>query len=303
MLRKNIAPMLASPYDKCVIGDWSHFALEQKFDGIRLMVYVDRSDMTVRAHTRPRDKGTRFIDFDLPQHLAGELLRLPSGIYDGELLNGTISTDVKRKDLRDQMTFMVFDFLYDDHAAISLVGKTYDERRMALEYIFLRVKVDPRYVQLAPSMHVKSESEMVKVRNAIWKTGGEGIMLKRRSSVYHAGKRSKDWIKVKRVEHATLEVVGFKRTRGTVRNLGPFSIVLLRDAKGVTASCKVLNDEELDRINAAWTSRHRMKLDDVNEDMAARHPFVGRKLVIEYFGMTNDGNYRGPVLWDRWEDE
>lgn len=303
-MSNKFSPMLAEPFTKAVkrgvIGDFTHFALEQKYDGIRLVVYRGMVTGDIDAFTRPRDNGTRFISQrdKLSPRLLKELSKLPYGyVIDGELLNGDVSTDVKRRDILDGQSFVVFDLLA--LAGSPVISFTYDERREALDILYARVGFDPSLVRLAPSTPLKNEAHFKKLRDAIWRSGKEGVVLKRRSSVYHAGKRTLDWIKVKKVEHDALEVIGFERSRGDVMNRGRFAIVRLRGSHPnpkTWPTVKTLNDEQLDKFNLAYGG-----LTDVG--ITAMLKAQRRMLVIEHFGRTREGGYRGPVLWDRWEDE
>jgi ATP-dependent DNA ligase len=155
---------------------------------------------------------------------------------------------------------------------------------------------------------------------AVWDRGGEGAVLKRLDSKYYAGQRAGQrgvpacWIKIKREFHDTLTVVGFEPSRGTVRFPGhPFAIAKLRDAKGNETTCKVVNDKELAKLGIEFNRRYPIRTERVltlaqrvaeqSKLAGFKWPFEGRKLVIEHYGRTNKGGYRGPVRWDRWEDE
>jgi hypothetical protein len=76
-----------------------------------------------------------------------------------------------------------------------------------------------------------------------------------------------------------MKVVGFEDGL-----LGACSVVHLVDDSGIFTSCKVLNGEELKRIQADPSS------------------FIGRKLLLDYQEKTPDGMYRHP-RWDRWVED
>jgi len=293
-----IKPMLASPMKKVTITNWTDWAVEEKFDGHRLIVYVNR-DYDVQAYARPRGDG-RMIERELAPGLREQLAKLPDGVYDGELIGGETSTDVSRLDLRDSLTFVVFDILQlGEH---SCVGRVYSERRQLLETMFSRVDVDSAVVRLADSFRFHNETTFNAFVKGVWKRGGEGAILKRRTSMYHAGKRNGDWLKKKRQEHASLTIIGFEATKGTVMNRGPFAKVRLRDDDGNVTSCKTRDDYELDQFRSQYAATKYGK-DHPLYIEGAPHPAIGRRLVIEFQQRTRDGGYRGPVLWDRWEDE
>jgi bifunctional non-homologous end joining protein LigD len=281
-------PMLAAPLKRGRITNWNDWAIEEKFDGHRRIIVVGAlGDVT--AYSRP-GKTKPMIEQPLPEHLEVALRQLPAGIYDGEDLAGDTATDVKRTDLAHERRIVLFDVL--SLAGQSCQSCTYDQRRELLGKAVARVKT--RGVRCSASTVLTRQRDVEAFVNAIWKTGGEGAILKRRASIYHAGKRTEDWLKVKRVEHFTLTLVGWQPSRGTVRFPGhPFAIVVLRDAEGNETTCKTKDDEEL----AAFEKGGFLPA------VKGTHPALGRKLVIECGGRTRDGGYKGPVIWDRWEDE
>lgn len=284
-------PMLACPMKDGLIKHWNEWSIEEKFDGHRLIVHVnpDPGQPSVQAFARPRGDG-RMIERVLPDHLQRELRLLPSGIYDGELLSGDTGTDVTRGDLAHERSFVVFDLLRA--GIIDTTRIEYFGRRAALELIFSKIKNSPSVLRLATTKLLTREDDMVRFLKLVWGANGEGAILKRNHSFYHAGKRTKDWVKVKRVMHATLTVVGFEHSRGDIVDRGPFAIVRLRDDDGNETTVKTLNDFELARFE-----RER------RESGHTKHPAIGRKLVIEFPQRTRTGGYQGPVRWDRWENE
>lgn len=299
--------MLASPMSKADIKNWNDWALEEKFDGHRLIVQVGRgSKREVTAWTRPRKhagdvSGKSMSEKVLPPHLLEALARLPVGIYDGELLGGDTSTDVTRTDLAHTLRFVVFDVLRFGEANHNVMTDSYDLRRVILERIFADLEGwSKTSVILAQSIRVTCEADVTKLVTKIWEEGGEGAILKRRSSTYQPGKRSRDCVKVKKCLTAVLTVVGFEPTRGKVLNRGKFATVILEDANGERTSVKTVNDAEIEAFNAQWDQRSSITTHQ--DDPSTAHPAIGRRLRIEYQDWTPKGGYRHP-RWDRWEDE
>lgn len=290
-----LKPMLASPMPEGFSirpGEW---AVETKFDGHRLLVEVSAGvqgqaglftdGKTVRAWSR---HGLPRI---LPVHLMEALGQFPEGLYDGELLvPGLRSFGVTELTNSPALVFTVFDLL--ELLGHSLVAKPYDERRSYLAEMFNREHIQKlsKAVQLAQSQNVETMIMVRSICQAVWDADGEGLILKRRKSPYCSGKRSKDFIKMKQLRSAVLEVVGFAPGKGLIVDRGPYAMVLLRDAEGQETSVKTLNDKEL----------YRFQVDAAASELG--HPAIGRKLRIEYQERTTDGSYRHP-RWDRWENE
>jgi len=208
----------------------------------------------VAAFARPgRDGVAR--GRDLPTHVVVELQRFPDGVYDGELLAPSgKSWDVTT--VGAQLVFVVFDVLH--------VEGSYDRRRTAL---LDALRVLP-LGQMAVST-VESVAPSWSAVEAIWKRGGEGVIVKRRASYYRPGYRSPDWVKVKQSHAATLMITGFDAGKS-----GPYSTLKLRDVDGHDTTVKTLDNEMLRAIAAAPAS------------------FVGRRVVISFQEKTPSGSYR-----------
>lgn len=246
------APMLASAMTKRLEGaDFDavygrDFLLDVKLDGWRLTVV--KRGTAVCGWTRPR-KG-KAAAFGVPSNIVTAMQALPDGIYDGEFMAvkaGAKSGDAARVDLPKQ--FVVFDVL--ELLGRSLMAETIEDRRAALE---LAVAHDTTGTVIPVPQVAASWSAV----EAIWSVGGEGAILKRRGSRYLPGKRSADWIKVKKLEQHTVTITGF-----TAGKFGPHTCIEFVFADGQTGRC------------LAKDGRWR------DEFAGAPEAFIGRRLVIE----------------------
>lgn len=297
-------PMLAKPMSaKGIVTRWSDWAIEEKYDGHRLIIEVAaaRHGVEVTAWSRPRGDDQEMAVRELPTHLVADLEKLPAGVYDGELLvavKDATGTDVTRTDLEHFRYVVLFDVLrYAPQG--DTVGWPYVDRHELLQVIDR--STSKLSVMVAPMVLVNSEADVKRFVERVWKRGGEGAILKRRLGTYEPGIRSKNCVKVKRVSHATLTVVGFEPSRGTVRFPGhPFAVVKLRDVEGNETTVKTKDDFELNRLMSQWSVSTKSGLPYKAGDP---HPALGRQLVIEFPKRTRTGGYQGPVLWDRWADQ
>lgn len=288
-----VKPQLAKPL-KDALPDPQNWIAEEKYDGHRLIVSVgDGTARTLFDEVGVRAWSRDAKDRILPARVREALRSLPAGTYDGELLApGERSYGVTVLGNVDLLVYVIFDVIHLLGRDLTSTGiaATYDERRAALEEVahargipendFTQV-TDP--VQIAWNSVADGSdalcSTVQRLSEEVWSRDGEGLILKRRKSLYEVGKRTKDWLKVKKVLSSVLTVIGF--TAGT---MGVHSIVVLRDDEGNETSVKWKNLEELAAIEADPKSR------------------IGRRLRIEYQERTPDGGYRHP-RWDRWEDE
>jgi hypothetical protein len=260
-------PMLASAMTKGTFADYCTpaYALEQKFDGHR--VIIRKGPGTVLAWSRPRS-GKAALIRTLQHALVDAIGYLPHGVYDGELVTaGGRSWDVAR--LETEKTLVLFDVL--EIMGRSVVGESYTTRRelltLALDH-YLTVLDGPPLLAMPSSQPVCWEAV-----EAIWQRGGEGAILKRVAAPYQPGKRSADWLKVKKVGSAVLTVNGFEAGKN-----GPYSVLKLRGADGQETTVKTLTNALLAAIEAAPSS------------------FIGRRVVISYCELTDTGSYRHGIF-------
>lgn len=255
-------------------GEW---AVEEKFDGIRIetVMYNGRVDSWSRAEKW----------HPLPNHIQAQLRKLPNVILDGEVYApGKRSYGTTEKANDKDCIYVVFDLLATPDST-SCQLDSYDDRHSALENCIRSYKLSDA-VQVASSCPINSRKEMLALQKSIWARDGEGIILKRRKSIYLPGARTKDWLKSKKLQTKVMRLTGFEAGTSEIVNRGPFAKVCLEDTEGYTCTVKTLNDEELEN----FAKRNRS---------GKTHPDIGRWLWIEFHERTPKGKYREP-RWDRW---
>jgi hypothetical protein len=255
-----LKPMLASalPEDR-TIDDYSaaDYVMEEKFDGHRRIILVTADG--VSAWSRLGNV------VELPLHLKQAVRACcANGLYDAEqLIPGGTATDVKALDKQDEAILRIFDLL--------ALGSS-QSPTMALPN--RRVLLEESVTALDATLAVAEQWDPSRARlKAFWADGKEGAVLKKRGALYVPGKRSRDWIKLKRFVPTTMTVIGFAGGK-----LGPHSVVLVVDDHGIETSVKALDDT-------------------FRASVAVQGPaaFVGRRLVVEHQGRT-EFSYRSPMF-------
>lgn len=275
-----IEPMYASPYPKDFNPKPGEWVAEQKFDGHRLIVGVSDKPSTLFDNRTIAAWSRNGLPRVLPTHVREALAELPVGMYDGELLvPGKRSYGVTELTEQKNLVYTMFDIL--SMMGRNLRGNTYDDRRQVMNTLFnnLNFKLKPGLIQAWAQVINDGAREIDLMAQQVWDEDGEGLILKRRASLYHPGKRPKDWIKIKKLRSDVLTIVGYVPGR-----MGPHSTVLLQNSSGLEVTVKAKND------------LRRAALD------ANPEAFIGRRLRIEFQERTPDGSYRHP-RWDRFEDE
>jgi ATP-dependent DNA ligase len=191
-----ILPMLATRLkDPRRLAD-PRFSAEPKLDGQRAQLHV-RAHRTVHAFSRP---GRELIQLPGLAWLREVRWPVASAVFDGEAVAGDDSEGIQavfeaRHRPRSPMAFAAFDLLDLDGEGV--MGEPWTARRKRLEDL---LEVPPSGVCLVP---------VTDNAPALWDTwvgmGGEGIVLKERTSLYRAGVRAPAWLKLK--PKLTLDVV------------------------------------------------------------------------------------------------
>jgi bifunctional non-homologous end joining protein LigD len=214
------APQLATLVDAVPAGNnWMH---EIKFDGYRTLVACAGGE--VRIHTR---KGLDWTEKFVPLAERFRAMDLPPCLIDGEVVAydaggnpdfSALQTVLKRghgsqKD-SDKLSFHAFDLLELDGR--DLTGLPNIERKERLEAL-LATAEPPIHV----ADHVIGAGE--KLYRAMCAAGQEGIISKVIDGKY-AGKRTRNWVKVKCTLRQEFVVIGWKKSSAAGR---PFSSLLL----------------------------------------------------------------------------
>ncbi|HEV3123744.1 MAG TPA: DNA ligase D [Candidatus Dormibacteraeota bacterium] len=229
-LPTRLAPMQAMSVDAPFTRQG--WVFEMKYDGVRALATKSRGRVSLRGR-KGRDETGRY-----PEVAAlASALRLDEALVDGELVSldegGHPSFErlqqrinlgdvrqVERAIARVPVTYVIFDLLAangHDLRQLPLV-----ERKRALR-LALRDTAEVRYAD-----HVETDGEALFA--AIRQQELEGMVAKRASSVYEAGRRSGAWLKVKAWNEQDCVVCGYTGGRGGRGALGALILGVYVDA-------------------------------------------------------------------------
>lgn len=230
-----VRPMLATAGPLPPVGEDAGWAYEMKWDGVRAVTYVSARG-TVRLLTRnDREVAASYPDVidlglgaaldGLACVLDGELVAFDAGRPSFGALQRRMHVGSPTKALLEAVpvSYLVFDVLHLDGR--SLLGETYDTRRAILADLPSAgtvVHVPPAFLGGGADALATSRAQ-----------GLEGVVAKRRSSVYEPGRRSRCWTKVKNLRTQEVVLGGWKPGQGR-RSGGIGSLLLgLPDADGL----------------------------------------------------------------------
>jgi bifunctional non-homologous end joining protein LigD len=297
-----VRPMLATPTPTVPTGPG--WAFEMKWDGVRCLATVDGGRVKLRnrsggdiSHRYPELRALGLALGSTEVVLDGELVVFDGPRPDFGLMQRRIHVDGER-DIRRLATelpvvFVIFDLLWlDGHSTMAL---PYTERRRLL-------------LELAPSgpawqtppHEVGDGSATLAV---IEQFGLEGVVAKRLDSPYEAGRRSRAWMKWKRLLRQELVVGGWMPgTAGRAGRIGSL-LVGYYDAAGATElryAGRVgtgFSDMELARLEAKLAPLRRDSSPFTGAKVPKTAVFVDPVLVVEvkFTEWTSGGSIRQPA--------
>lgn len=237
----DLEPMLAGPGTVEEIGDGDAWAFENKWDGVRALAHIRDGELTLLSRngnditaTYPELAEITGLLGDLDAVLDGEIVAcatpgVPSFSRLQRRMNVSHPVEIAR--LRDEIPveFFVFDLL--ELKGVSLLGKRYDDRRRLLAALDLQGQRCRTPDELpGPAATALAHTRALKL---------EGIVAKRRDSVYRPGKRSRSWLKLKNFRDLEVVVGGWKPGNGNrAGSLGSL-LVGVPDAGGLRYAGKV----------------------------------------------------------------
>ena len=237
-----VRPMLAVPGELPPQAEDDRWAYELKWDGVRAIAYVED------GRTRLMSRNDLDVSVSYPEVLSlGAALPGNDAVLDGELVafdgrgRPSFGRLQERMHVADRaaaarlaervpVVYLVFDVLRTSGRAT--LALPYSRRRELLEGLGLEGpswRTPPSFE--GPGTHVLAASA---------ENGLEGVVVKRRDSVYRPGRRSPDWRKVKHVRMQEVVIAGWRPGQGR-REGGLGSLILgvhddnggLRHAGGV----------------------------------------------------------------------
>jgi len=301
-----VEPMLATLVDAAHFGDEDGWAFEMKWDGVRAIAYLAGGRVKLLSR-KGRDDTKAYFD------VAAELttINVATAILDGEVvvtdatgrpsfgllqprINLTRQADIERAAKTYPAQLMLFDVL--ELNGRSLIKKSYEERREILESLVpaqagSRIQVPPIF-----------DGDLQAARETADQLRLEGVVAKRRNSIYQPGRRTHTWLKIKLHRMQEVVIGGWREGQGR-RGGGVGSLLMgLPTQAGLHYVGRVgsgFNDRQLDDIQERLEklSRKTSPFIDVPREDARDAHWVTPSLVgeVTYGELTEPGRLRHPV--------
>jgi bifunctional non-homologous end joining protein LigD len=265
-------PMLATNAAPGELVEPEGWMFEMKWDGFRTLAHVEDPE-TVRLVSRSGQDLT--VTFPELAALAGQVdpARLPA-VLDGEIValdrdgrpdfrrlqqraNLRKERDVARARARVQVDLMLFDVLETD--GDSVTDRPYTDRRELLESL-----VTPHApIHLPPAFDGDLDAAMRTSRTLRL----EGVVAKRHTSTY-AGRRSREWLKLKHSAMQEVVIVGWRPGRANASVMG--SLLMAVPDDGDTGD----GLRYVGRVGTGFTERERQEITARLQSMERKTPGV-----------------------------
>ncbi|MEO6949593.1 MAG: ATP-dependent DNA ligase [Ginsengibacter sp.] len=241
------------------LGNPADWQAEWKWDGIRGQIIKRNGDLFVWS------RGEELMTDKFPEYeLLNELL--PNGtVIDGEIIPiefgkvlpfAVLQTRIGRKNLTKKnlesapIGFIAYDLL--EWGGEDIRNKPLTKRREYLEEIVHNVNKD--FFVLSTIIDFKEWDELALIRENSRAQSAEGLMLKRKDSIYRAGRKTGDWWKWK-IDPLTIDAVMIYAQKGSGRrsNLYTDYTFAVRDGDKLVSFAKAysgLTDKEFAQVDS-----------------------------------------------------
>lgn len=306
----DIPPMTAHPGAVTDFGDESDWAFEMKWDGVRIIASL--AGGAVRLTSRSgRDETASYPD--VVESLSK--INCETAVLDGEIvvvdpqgrprfgllqnrINLTRPADIARAARAFPAQMMAFDLMHLNGR--SLIKETYEVRRAMLSDLVPGDRLGR--VQVPPTF--EGDADAALSTSAAMEL--EGVVAKRRSSIYQPGRRGRTWLKLKHLRTQEVVIAGWKagqgRRDGSVGSLfmgipTPQGLLYVgRVGSGFDDTFLVATDALVERLADKANPLIGVPREDLRDAHWITPSEVGEVIYTE---LTHTGRLRHPV-WRGW---
>ncbi|MET1124797.1 MAG: non-homologous end-joining DNA ligase [Archaeoglobaceae archaeon] len=296
---RRIKPMLAvrgKPFDS------EEHVYELKFDGTRCLAFVDVEKRRLRLQNRRlleiayRYPELDFFNFlDRSAVLDGEIVVLRDGKPDFYLLQQREHvvgrSRIKILSKLYPAVYMAFDTLYVDGDGW-IMDEELSERKKLLE----RVSNDTKRVAKVEFI----EKNGIALYEKVIELGFEGVVAKRKASRYQPGKRSEDWVKIKKSRTVDCVIVGWLEGEGWRSGKFGSLVLALYDGLKLVHVGQVGTGFDAEFIDRFYEALREIEVEEPHFEEEFKRPVHWVKPVyvceVEFLETTKDGKLRAPVF-------
>ena len=307
-----VRPMLAST-DQPPVSQHG-LIYEPKYDGIRALVDMNPTAAGPEVHIYSRNGNDKTLQFpaiadalrkitaklDMALLIDGEIVAtshtgVPLGFQQIQhRISLTGKTDIARAEREQPAALLVFDLLRDGDD--DLRGQPLAARRIALQERLGKYTKRKDLIRLSDIATDDGTAMLARAKKENW----EGLIVKDGQSLYHSGRRTPAWRKLKLLQQQEFVVGGWTEPRQSRSHFGSI-LVGYRKGKDLIFGGSVgtgFTQDELDRLAALFAKRTATKSPFTNRVVSNETPhWIKPDLICEvkFIEWTEDGHLRQPV--------
>lgn len=217
---KDIEPMLATLAENA--RDEEGWLYEIKWDGFRSISYLQGSEVDIRSRNNKK-----FNEKFYPLRHALEAWNVYA-VVDGEIIamNDKGYPDFNalqtwRSEADGELVYYMFDILWYD--GYNLMNVPLEQRREILQGIV----PSSGPLRISENFDVTGK-ELISLAG---KMGLEGILAKKRNSIYQPGNRTRNWLKIKTIKQQEVIIGGYTRNENSSKLFSALLLGLYRDGQ------------------------------------------------------------------------
>jgi len=268
--------MLASPIESRSVDSLEEYLCEEKLDGMRCQLHIDGE--RVKLYSRDLNDITSSFP-DIVKPFAAK--NMPPSVLDGEicvfkdnaikpfqLLQKRMGLKKPGKKILEQypVLFISYDLLFS--AGRTIFDLELSERQNELHELAKRF-----HIPVTRQFSVRDFDHLDELFDRALENGNEGLMLKKRDSLYEYGQRRKSWLKVKK-PGGTFDTVIMYAHAGSGKRGGTYSDFTL----GISVKDDERYEEEFIPIGKAYGGYTDEELKKMNKKI--------KELTVEKYGPT-----------------
>lgn len=288
-------PMLASETGS--IFSSKEWFFEIKWDGIRAISYVN-DNLHIKSRNQKELKNTfpeltELTKLTKNVVLDGEIIIMKEGKVNFQAVLKRIqlssAKEIERIAKVNPATYVVFDILEKDGKA--LTHKTLIERKRILK----ETVAEGNHVVISSFVEERGEDYYNEVR----KRGLEGVIAKKKLSIYQPGVRSSDWLKIKKIKSCDCIICGYTPGRGIRKTTFGALILGLFDGKVLRYIGKVgtgFSQNDLESLAKLFKPLETTEIPFHQEELTTRITWLNPILVCQvgFQSVTETQKLRAP---------
>tara|TARA_R110002126_G_scaffold291790_1_gene458454 strand:+ start:36093 stop:37670 length:1578 start_codon:yes stop_codon:yes gene_type:complete len=249
------------------LGDEKNWQVEYKWDGIRGQIIKRNEEVFIWS------RGEELVTQQFPELVAAVATLEGNFVIDGEILaikdNAVLLfNDLQKRLNRKNVTKKLLEevpvglYIYDilEIEKLDLRAQSMENRREKLEQLFHQNTSE--ILKLSKVIDFNNWNELDALRNEARSFNSEGLMLKKKSSIYHVGRKKGDWWKWK-VDPLTIDAVMIYAQKGSGRRSSKYTdytFAVQHDDKLVTVAKAYsgLTDKEITEISR-WVNKNAIE--------------------------------------------